>query len=205
LYQHIQGVIATDLDYHLPLQGHPMYLGLHPNPVNVDKIIHQPLDIQNTICIFLGINTLSYYKKGLDAFEAALAIIKQKYPEQVEICITTNLPYAEYITQYDRAHILLDQAYAHDQGYNALEAMAKGKVVFTGAEPEFWQQYALTEAVNCNATADVNQLVEALSSLLENPKELIAIGARARKFIEKEHHYKTIAAQYLATWATHSR
>jgi glycosyltransferase involved in cell wall biosynthesis len=205
LYQHIQGVIATDLDYHLPLQGHPMYLRLHPKPVNVDKIFHQPLDIQNTICIFLGINTLSYYKKGLDAFEAALAIIKQKYPEQVEICITTNLPYADYITQYDRAHILLDQAYAHDQGYNALEAMAKGKVVFTGAEPEFLQQYALTEAVNCNATADVNQLVEALSSLIENPKELIAIGARARKFIEKEHHYKTIAAQYLATWATHSR
>jgi glycosyltransferase involved in cell wall biosynthesis len=152
----------------------------------------------------LGINTLSYYKKGLDAFEEALNIIQQKYPNQVDISLTENLPYADYITQYDRAHILLDQAYAHDQGYNALEAMAKGKVVFTGAEPEFIQHYNLTEAVNCNATADVNQLVDALSDLIENPSELLAIGTRARKFIEKEHHYKQIAAQYVATWTAHA-
>jgi glycosyltransferase involved in cell wall biosynthesis len=205
LYQHIQGVLATDLDYHLPLVGHPHYLGLHPNPVNVDKIEYQPLKIEDKICIFLGINTLSYYKKGVDAFEEALNIIQQKYPNRVDICLTKNLPYAEYITQYDRAHLLLDQAYAHDQGYNALEAMAKGKVVFTGAEPEFNQHYNLTEAVNCNATADVNQLVEALSALIENPSELLAIGSRARTFIEKEHHYQKIAARYVATWQQTNR
>ena len=200
LYQHIQGVIATDMDYHLPLLGHSRYLGLHPNPVNIDKLVFQPLEIKDKICIFLGINTLSYYKKGLDVFEAALALIKQKYPEQVEICVTTNLPYAEYITHYDKAHIILDQAYAHDQGYNALESMAKGKVVFTGAEPEFIQHYKLTNLVNCNATANLNELIEALSFLIEHPAELIAIGARARKFIEKEHHYQQIAALYLETW-----
>lgn len=205
LYKNIQGVIATDLDYHLPLVGHPQYLGLHPNPVNVDVLAFQPLEIQDKICLFLGINTLSYYKKGLDIFEAALVILKEKYPKQVEICITTNLPYADYITQYNKAHIILDQAYAHDQGYNALEAMAKGKVVFTGAEPEFIAHYGLTEVVNGNATANVNQLVAALSVLIENPNELIAIGARARKFIEKEHHYQQIAARYVATWQESNR
>jgi hypothetical protein len=30
-----------------------------------------------------------------------------------------------YINSYNKAHILLDQVYAYDQGYNALEAMAK--------------------------------------------------------------------------------
>jgi len=205
LYQHIQGVIATDMDYHLPLLGHSRYLGLHPNPVNVDQLDFQPLAMQDKIVIFMGINTLSYYKKGLDAFETALAIIEQKYPEQVEICVTTNLPYAEYITQYNKAHIILDQAYAHDQGYNALEAMAKGKVVFTGAEHEFLQYYQLTEAVNCNATANVDQLVEAISYLIEHPAELVAIGERARKFIEKEHHYQQIAGRYVATWQNTTR
>jgi hypothetical protein len=37
--------------------------------------------------------------------------------------------YTTYINSYNKAHILLDQTYAYDQGYNALEAMAKGKVV----------------------------------------------------------------------------
>ena len=41
------------------------------------------------------------------------------------------------IKNYEQAHIILDQVYAFDQGYNALEAMAKGKVVFTGAEAIF--------------------------------------------------------------------
>jgi len=35
--------------------------------------------------------------------------------------------------------------YAYDQGFNALEAMAKGKVVFTGAEKEWLELYNLEE------------------------------------------------------------
>ncbi|MFC2110728.1 hypothetical protein ACFLSU_09190 [Bacteroidota bacterium] len=38
LYERINGVIATDMDYHLPLIGNSKYLGLIPNPINIDKI-----------------------------------------------------------------------------------------------------------------------------------------------------------------------
>jgi hypothetical protein len=83
--------------------------------------------------------------------------------------------------------IILDQVYSFDQGYNALEAMAKGKVVFTGAENEFIKYYNLTEKVALNALPDLDYLVKELDYLIENPNEIIAIGTRARKFIEKEH------------------
>jgi hypothetical protein len=36
-----------------------------------------------------------------------------------------DIPYTTYINSYNKAHILLDQTYAYDQGYNALEAMAR--------------------------------------------------------------------------------
>jgi hypothetical protein len=36
--------------------------------------------------------------------------------------------------------------------------------------------------------------------LIENPEEIIAIGKRARAFVEKEHDYIKIANQYLETW-----
>lgn len=101
---------------------------------------------------------------------------------------------------YNKAHILLDQIYAYDQGYNALEAMAKGKVVFTGAEKEFVNQYNLSEKVAINALPDVSYLVNELSLLIENPQEIIAVSKRARAFIEKEHNYVEIAKKYLATW-----
>lgn len=204
IYKNINGIIASDLDYHLPLIDNPKYLGLIPNPINTDKIAFIPLSIPNKIIIFLGINNESYYKKGSDYFEKALEIIEAKYPEKTEIIITRSVPYNQYIKLYDEAHILLDQVYAYDQGYNALEAMTKGKVVFTGAEKEFEEYYKLTEKVVVNALPDVAYLVNKLSYLIENPQEIIAIGKRARTFVEKEHDYVRIADKYLQVWKSNN-
>ena len=78
--------------------------------------------------------------------------------------------------------------------------MAKGKVVFTGAEQDFTDYYKLTERVCVNAKPDVDYLVNELSFLIENPNEIIAIGKRARAFVKKEHDYIKIAERYLEVW-----
>ncbi len=198
--QNIEGIIASDLDYDIPMQGNPKYLGMIPNPINLEKLPYIPLTIEDKIVIFHGINTENYYKKGNDYFEKALEIIAEKYGDKVAIITTRNIPYQEYIEIYNRAHILLDMVYSFDQGFHALEAMAKGKVVFTGAESEFYDYYQLDEKVNINAKPDVAYLVEQLSMLIENPKEIIAISQNAHTFVEKHHHYIQIAEKYLNTW-----
>nr|WP_315145898.1 glycosyltransferase [uncultured Flavobacterium sp.] len=195
-------IITSDIDYKIPMEKLGYNSHFIPNPINTDKIKLKLLKIENKIIIFLGINESSSVKKGSEFFEKALAIIKEKYPNQVETIITRSIPYKQYIEAYDKAHILLDQIYSYDQGYNALEAMAKGKVVFTGVENEFYKQYNLTEKVAVNALPDVDYLVNELSNLIENPNEIIAIGKRARTFVEKEHHYLQITEKYLETWNT---
>lgn len=203
LYQNIQGVIASDLDYVNPLKGNPKFLGLIPNPINTDTIPFEELKIDDKFVIFLGINTGNSYKKGVHFFEKALEKIQTIYLEKVEIIITKNIPYNDYLRHYSKAHILLDQTYGFDQGYNALEAMACGKVVFTGAEKEFTDYYQLGEnEVAINALPDVDTIVSQLSYLIEHPKEIKAIGQRARTFIEREHHYQSIAKKYIAVWNT---
>lgn len=193
-------IITSDLDYKLPMEAMGFHSQFIPNPINKDKIEYKQLLINDKIIIFLGINESSAVKKGSVFFEKALEIIKKKYLNQIEIIITRSIPYEQYIEAYNKAHILLDQVYSYDQGYNALEAMAKGKVVFTGAEKEFEEQYNLTEKVAINALPDVDYLVTELSFLIENPEEIIAIGNRARTFIEKEHNYLKIAEMYLNVW-----
>ncbi len=200
IYKNIIGVIASDVDYHIPLINNAKYLGLIANPINTNTITFNQLTINDKIIIFHGINEYNYYKKGNDFFNAALKIIKEKYKDKVEIIIVKSLPYNEYIKLYNNAHIILDQVYAYDQGYNALEAMAKGKVVFTGAEKEFEEYYSLNKKVAINALPDVDYLVSELSLLIENPNEIKAIGKRAREFIEKEHDYIVIAEKYLEKW-----
>ncbi|PIF33471.1 glycosyltransferase involved in cell wall biosynthesis [Flavobacterium sp. 9] len=200
IYKNCNGIISSDLDYHLPLTGNSKYLGLIPNPINVSKIEFNPIKIDDKIIIFHGINTSNYLKKGNNIFEEVLKIIEQKYSDKIDIITTKDIPYNKYIDLYNKAHILLDQVYSYDQGYNALEAMAKGKVVFTGAETEFMEYYNLTERVCINAKPDADYLVNELSFLIENPAEIIAISERARAFIENDHYYLKIAQKYAETW-----
>ena len=200
IYRNISGVIATDIDYYVPLAENPKCLGMIPTPVNVDKIAFHPMPIGEKVNIFLGINEESYQKKGLCYFEAALKLIATRYGDRVGIMVSRNRPYEEYITLYDNAHILLDVVYAHDQGYNALEAMAKGKVVFTGAEEEFSKYYNISKPVAINSVPDAEKIAEALSQLIENPGQIAEIGSRAREFVERTHHYVSIAEEYLKKW-----
>jgi len=201
IYKSIIGVIASDLDYHLPLLNHPKYLGLIPNPINTEHLEFQKLKIENEIIIFHGINSHNYYKKGNDIFEAALDIINTKYAEKIKIVTVRSVPYNEYIKSYNEAHIMLDQVYAYDQGFNALEAMAKGKVVFTGAEKEWLEYYNLEEdTVAINALPDANSIAKKLEWLILNPEKIIEISSNARQFIESHHNYISSAKQYLKTW-----
>ena len=160
-----------------------------------------PLKITEKVIIFHGINRANYYKKGSDYFEEALEIIQNKYPNKVEIKTVESLPYKEYIKTYNEAHIVLDQVLAYDQGYNALEAMAKGKVVFTGAEEEFNNYYQLENRVAINALPNAQKIASSLEELILNPELIIEIGKNASEFIEKEHHYKNNAQKYLDTWS----
>ncbi len=193
-------LITSDLDYKIPMERMGYAVTHIPNPVNTDMVAFHTNPVTEKVVIFLGINRMSYIKKGIPYFEKALEIIKDSYADKVEIIIAENLPYAQYIKQYAKAHVLLDYTYGMDQGYNALEAMAAGKVVFTGAGKEFMDYYNLTETVALHAQPDATAIAEKLAYLIENPTEIEAIGKQARAFIEKEHYYVKVAERYLGAW-----
>ena len=100
-----------------------------------------------------------------------------------------------------KTDILLDQIYSYDQGYNALEAMALGKVVFTGGEKIFLKHYKISEdEVVINTLPDINYLVKKMSYLLNNPNEIKRIGRNAKKFVTKHHDSEKISGKYLQKW-----
>ena len=200
MMQNFDGLMATDFDYVDATKNYPIFSSFIPYPIDTTKLFFKELKTENKIVIFLGINKWNYNQKGIPYFEKALKIIKEKHGDKVDIIITNTVPYPVYIDLYNKAHILLDQAFSRDQGYNALEAMAKGKVVFTGMEPEVEAYYNLTAKVCINAKPDVDYLVNELSFLIDNPHEITAIGKRARAFIEKEHDCVKIAERYLEVW-----
>jgi glycosyltransferase involved in cell wall biosynthesis len=198
--ENVKGVIPANFDYDMAYRTHPKALPLVPFPINVDLLKFKPLVYEGKVIVFHGVNEVNYLKKGNNLIDEALKIIAEKYPDHVEVKTVYSLPYNEYIKTYDEAHIIMDQLYGYDQGYNALEAMAKGKVVFSGAETAFQEFYKLDKTVVINATPNVDDLVEKLSFLIENPEELLQIGKNARAFIEDFHEYESVAKQYVERW-----
>ncbi|OBQ55555.1 glycosyltransferase family 1 protein [Tamlana sp. s12] len=200
--ENAEAYIPGDMDYEMAYKNHPKAKPLIPFPINIDLLAYKPVKIKDKVKIFHGINRINYHKKGNDFFCSALNFIKEKYPNQVDIVEVENIPYKDYISLYNESHILLDQVYAYDQGYNALEAMAKGKVVFTGVSEEFLDHYKIKKRIAINTTPNLQEIIDNLSYLIENPKEIESISKNARDYIEEIHDYKKVAQQYIDCWNT---
>lgn len=201
VFERVNGVIASDLDYAIPLNGHTKFLGMVPNPVLPPPKGIKTQKTDRKVIIFHGINRLNYIKKGNDVFEKALAIIKEKYPTSVKIITSESLPYHQYIKIMEQAHIVLDMLYSKDQGYNALVAMSMGKVVFTGAGKEWQNHYKVPpDTVAINAENNVDSLLNKLSFLVENPLKIEEISKKAIAFINTHHNYIKSSEKYMKLW-----
>lgn len=200
--QKVQAIIPTDMDYYLGLKGMDKVTSLIPTPVNIGKLDIPSLSDEGPLVIFHGINRMNYLKKGNDVFEKALHILKKKYANKVKVITVESLPYEDYIKAYDQAHVLLDQVYSHDQGYNALEAMAKGKIVATGAGVHFMTHYGLEAPVAIDACPEPSIIASQLEHLILHPKERAHIAAQAQLFVKTYHDHIKVAKQYAVIWSS---
>ncbi|WP_124981166.1 glycosyltransferase family protein [Nonlabens xiamenensis] len=203
-YEHIVNaasqIIPSNVDYAMALTQQPKATDIIPAPINCAKF---PLDINadfSIIQIFLGINRANYWKKGINYFEQALNEIKRRYPDKVRIHVVENVPYAAYIKKYHTAHILLDQVLCYDQGYNALEAMLQGKVVFSGGSESYLKGHGFESVPVIDARPDVDYLIEKISHLIEHPEDLLKIGKAARNHVLEHHESLMIAQRYEALY-----
>lgn len=189
-------IIPSNTDYAAALTTESKATGIIPAPVQTDRLPLKQNKNLEVIELFMGVNSGNYWKKGINYFEQALEKIKVSYGNRVNITIAKDLPYTEYIKAYNNCHILLDQVLCYDQGYNALEAMAQGKVVFAGGSDVYLKAHGLTEIPVIDAQPDVNYLVAQLTAIIDNPQTILEIGAQARQHVLSYHNYKAIARRY---------
>ena len=96
----VSGIISSDLDYHIPYIGDEKYLGMIPNPINIEKKNFNQLEINNRIKIFHGINKKNYVKKGNKYFEKAMEVIQSKYKDKIEYRKSIDIPHKDYLNHY---------------------------------------------------------------------------------------------------------
>ena len=165
-----------------------------PLPVDTSKF-EEKNNIGVKIVIFHGI--IRPKDKGTPYILDAMKRLQKKYPDEVECVAKGGMPLDEYLPLLNRTNILIDQVYADSVGMNGLYALAMGKVVLGGNEPENQKEFGECDCPIINIIPDADQIYAELEKLVKNPNLIKTLSVKSRVYVEKVHDAKTIAKKYI--------
>ncbi|TDB60653.1 glycosyltransferase [Photorhabdus khanii] len=198
--KNVKGIIPIMYEYQISYENHPNLCPTIPIPINIDKIDYQPNTINHRLVIFHGLNRYGF--KGTRHVEQAFEYLNRKYPNDLELIIDGHLPLNQYLKIMRKTNIIIDQTNSYSLGVNGLYALAMGKIVLGGAEPESLAAFNIKKSPVLNITPDKNSIIQKIEYLLENKNKIKQLGEDSREYLENNHNYIKIAKQYLDTWAS---
>ncbi len=205
LVSHIDGAVACLWEYYTayrPVLGDRVaYAGI---PIDTNSLPLRPLEqAPEKVRFFLGIQRDRTVIKGTDRLLAALRRVHDRYPDQCEMEVVENLPYAEYTSRMRASHVLLDQLYSYTPATNALIAMAQGLVAVSGAEPEYYELIGENEnhpIVNVTPYDDAD-IDRQLEYIIQHKDRLPQWSRESREFVLKHNAAPLVAQRHLDFWA----
>lgn len=198
LAESMDGIIPTGYAYSLGYRHFEWVRNPVPLPIHVEAIECKANTVGRRVRILHGVSRSTF--KGSPLVRQALDIVQERFGDKVEIVWVERLPLDEYLSVMESSHIVIDQVYSYSHGMNALLAMAMGKVVLGGNEVEAGRALGLTESPVVNLRPSVSDIVERLSALIENEREIEDRGWRSRQFVKSHHDAPMVAERFVREW-----
>ncbi|ENM3723215.1 glycosyltransferase [Vibrio cholerae] len=194
----VRGVIPIMYEYEVSYQTEDKRLNTIPIPINLNKINYSENIVRNKLIIFHGLNRYGF--KGTRHVEEAFDYLSKKYPNDLELIIEGKMPLNEYLELMSRTNVVIDQLYSHSLGVNGVYALAMGKVVMGGAEPESLKALGVNESPVINLKPNAQSIIDQVEKLLKNKSAIREIGLKSRLFAEQVHSHVKVAQRYIDTW-----
>lgn len=168
-----------------------------PYPIVLPTSTHNVEKPSSKLRLFIGISKERSVYKGTDIMLRAAEDVAARYPEQVEICKTEGVPFAQYQQMMDDSDVLLDQLYAYTPAMNALLAMSKGIIVVGGGEPENYEILGETTLHPIiNVEPNYESVYKELEQLVLHPERIPELKRQSIEYIKRHHDYQKVARQY---------
>lgn len=193
-----RGIIPIMYEYEESYRDSDKRLRTIPIPINVNKIAYKENTIKNKLVVFHGLNRYGF--KGTRFIEEAFSILRKKYPNDLDLVIKGNLPIDEYLALMAKTNVVIDQTNSYSCGVNGIYALAMGKVVLGGAEPEALKSHGVNDSPIVNVVPSVESIVTEVEKLLEQRNEIKSLGESSRIYAENIHSHIKIAEQYVELW-----
>lgn len=192
------GVIPIMYEYEVSYEGEKKRLNTIPIPININRVPYKENTIGTKLVIFHGLNRYGF--KGTRHVEEAFRYLSKKYPNDLELIIDGKMPLSEYLNLMNRANVIIDQLYSYSLGVNGVYALAMGKIVMGGAEPESLNALGVKDSPVINLKPSAKSIIEEVEFLLENRSSIKDIGYQSRQFADRVHGHTKVAQRYIETW-----
>ncbi len=204
IIKNIDGAISCLYEYNITysdlIPDKLMYGGI---PIDMQEANYTPIDKEpEKVRFFIGIQSSRTILKGTDIMLTALKKITEKYPNKSEMCIVSDLPYSQYIEKMNGFHVLLDQLYSYTPATNALVAMAKGLVVFSGGEPEYYEfigemdNHPIINVSPC----EPDDVEKKLEWIILNKHLIPKLSRDSHEFVAKHNDSRIVAQRHIDFW-----
>lgn len=168
---------------------------------NITNTPERCIDLSSgkAIRIFHGIGRKGF--KGSSKIMDALRRLEIEYKDSIKVAMPERVSYSEYKKYLEGCDIFVDQCNSYSYGMAAVEALALGKVVLSGAEPEALKYMKAQDCPVINILPDSTDIYNKLKCLLDEQCELVNISKQSREFAERFHSPKNVLPKLYDIWS----
>lgn len=194
----VDGIVPVMYEYFLGYKDSSKIRPPIPLPVELNGLDYRPNLVSGKVNVFHGVSRYGF--KGTRHVEKAFEILHARYPNKFHTIIANRMPYSEYTECLRSSNIVVDQVYSQSCGINALIAMAMGKAVVSGAEPDGLKYLGQQSSPVINGLPDPEALASSIVQIA-NGNILAQLGQESRIHVEAHHCSEKVAERYIEEWS----
>lgn len=204
LTKQIDGAMAVLPEYEMPLKDKlgdkltftnlPVDFSLLPDPSSFSD---------DKVNILVGMRSGYEDMKGVKTLLKIALELQNEMPDKIKLNAVKDLSLQDFLSVMSKSDIVLDQLYAYSPAMTALYAMALGKTVGTGAQPEYYNAIGNpAEKPLFSLSPTDNDIKTRLEKLILNREEILKRGEESRKIALTHNDSSIVASKFLNHWKT---
>lgn len=208
VYDVVDGVLPVLYEYYKICEqfiesSRLAYMGL---PIDLSSVERKPIDNAGPLRIMAACHQGREVEKGFDLMMPALRQFQASNPDRVILDFVQNVPFEQFQKLLDQAHIIVDQLYSYTPATTALMAMARGKVVVSGGEPEYYDfigenKLAPKPIINAHPL-HIESLQSQLQTLLDHRERMTQMAENGIKIVEKDNSMDVVTKRAVNFWTS---
>ncbi len=198
LYDLVDGAIAFRPEYRIA--GRSVFgdrLRQTALPLDLTSIAFDPVRPEGKVRLFVNMDRTRdrHIRTGREELSRFASELAAEYPDRCEAIVAENPSPEDYQRAFRSADVILDNMHSFSPGLEALKAMAAGKVVATGASPEYFEAAGASAHDVLIPLSPLADNKETLRRYILDPFPLEAMSRAGRHLVETHHDVTRVARE----------